>query len=165
MSLRAWPLLLLPMLAWAGSRAEEDALPLGRYLTAPEIHQGVMQAMPEFEACYTHSSARGRVMVGEVFVDFSIAPSGEVSEARLRSSRSDLPDLDACLVDTARALRFRAHDEAPVEVGYPFVFVDAALQPYPMVFVKERELPLMFFLLPEEPGRADALLEALRRGG
>ncbi|MCB9793260.1 MAG: TonB family protein [Alphaproteobacteria bacterium] len=155
------PLLLLPALVFAASRAEEDAMSLGRYLTAEEIHDVVVQALPEFEACYTHSSARGRVMVGEVFVDFTIDPSGEVSDARLRSSRSELADLDGCLLDQARALRFRPHDEAPLDVGYPFVYRDAALQPYPMVFLKLRELPLLFFHLPEDPEAREALLRAL----
>ncbi|MCB9760935.1 MAG: TonB family protein [Alphaproteobacteria bacterium] len=154
--------LLTVGVALAASRAEEDAQPLGHYLEPVEIHQVLLDAMPTLSDCYRYTAAKGRVIVGEVFIDFVIDPSGEVSEARVRSSRSELPDLDACLVERVGALVFRPHHEEPVEVGYPFVYRDAALQPYPMVFIKQRELDLLFLYAPEGSGSMQQVIEALK---
>lgn len=148
--------------AFAGSSAaERDAQPLGRYLTLEEIHDGLVAALPTFAECYTHSGARGRVEVGEVFVDFTIGPDGAVTEAAIRDSRSGVPDLDACLRERMLTVTFRPHDEEPVHVGYPFVFREGALLPYPMVFVKERDVGLMFFYLPGSSEDVDAWVRAL----
>ena len=58
----------------------------------------------------------------------------------------------------ANTLEFRAHDEEPLPVGYPFVFMDAVLQPYPMIFIEERPMELLWLHLPPDPALHQALL-------
>lgn len=155
---RVAPLLALTLLG--ATRQELDEAPLPRYLGAEDVHAVILAALPELGDCYAHSSARGRVLVDEVHVVFSVLPDGGVAGVSTRSG-SGLPDLDACLVEGVGALRFPPHDEEPMEVGYPFVFRDAALQPYPMVFVRQRDIAPVFLHLPSDPAAARRLLDAL----
>jgi len=135
-----------------------DDEPTGRYMTAAEIHSRVIEQLALFGACYEHSAdARARTELGDVYLVWTIRSDGRVSGARIHESKSGLPDLDACLVDAARTLRFPAHHEPEIEVGYPLVWLDATLQPFPMVYVHERPLDLLFFYLPEDPAIVDIL--------
>lgn len=152
--------MMLLLAGLASAQQGDDYEPTGRYLTPAEIHSSLSEQLQPFEDCYQYSSARGRVTVGEVHVVFTIAEDGTVSDARVHASTSELDDLDACLVEQALTLQFRPHDEAPIEVGYPFVFRDAALQPFPMVMVAERPIGLLFVYLPEDPNVAKALVGA-----
>lgn len=135
-----------------------DAAELDLYLKTPEIHSLMMEQLERFEQCYAYSSAAGRVTVGEVFVNFTIAPDGKAQGAYIHASKSGLEDLDGCLLEQANTLAFRAHHEEPLQVGYPFVFMDAVLQPYPMIFVKERPIELLWLRLPPDPAIQLALL-------
>lgn len=148
---------LLHAAAMAAPPVADDA-PTGRYLTAPEIHAAVLEQLHVFASCYEHSvEARARTELGDVYVTWVIRPDGTVTDARIHETKSGLPDLDQCLVEKARTLSFREHDEPGVEVGYPMVWLDATLQPFPMVYVRERPLELLFFYLPEEPEFVDIL--------
>lgn len=155
--LLAFELVFAQGLGTRGSVAT-DAEELSLYLKTPEIHSMMMDQLERFEQCYAYSSAAGRVTVGEVFVNFTIASDGKAQGAYIHVSKSGLEDLDACLLDQANTLEFRAHDEEPLEVGYPFVFMDAAMQPYPMIFVKERPIELLWLRLPADPEIQNALL-------
>ena len=138
--------------------SEDDAAPTGRYLSSAEVHAMLLEQLPQLNSCYENSSeARARTELGEVYVNWRIASDGSVRDARLHESRSGLPELDACLVEAVGGLRFRAHDEAPMDIGYPFVYRDAQLQPYPMVFVKDRALHPLFVWLGDD-AEAAALL-------
>jgi hypothetical protein len=155
--LLAFELVFAQGLGTRGSVAT-DAEELELYLSTPEIHAMMMEQIPRFEQCYAYSSAAGRVTVGEVFVNFTIASDGKAQGAYIHATKSGLEDLDACLLDQANTLEFRAHDEEPLEVGYPFVFMDAVMQPYPMIFVKERPIELLWLRLPADPALHQALL-------
>jgi hypothetical protein len=149
-----------PTLAVRGGppTAEDDAAPTGRYLSSAEVHGMLLEQLPQVGACYDNSSeARARTELGEVYVNWRIAPDGSVRDAHVHESRSGLPALDACLVEQVGQLRFRAHDEAPIDIGFPFVYREAALQPYPMVFVKDRSLHPLFVWL-DDDGQAAARL-------
>ncbi|MED5370309.1 MAG: AgmX/PglI C-terminal domain-containing protein [Myxococcota bacterium] len=138
--------------------AETDAQNLPLYIEPDEIHATLSEQLARFEQCYTFSSARGRTQVGVVKVTFFIAPDGNAQGAYIEESKSTLPDLDECLVDQANTLVFRPHDEEPIGVGYPFVFRDGALQPYPMVAVKQRPMGLLWLHLPASSGLEGPLL-------
>ena len=135
-----------------------DAAGLDLYLETPEIHALMMEQLERFEACYADATAAGQVTVGEVFVNFTIAPNGKAQGASIHASKSGLKELDDCLLDQANTLEFRAHDEEPLQVGYPFVFMDAVLQPYPMIFIEERPMELLWLHLPPDPALHQALL-------
>mgnify|MGYP002631375834 CR=1 FL=1 len=138
--------------------AEDDAAPTGRYLSSAEVHALLLEQLPSLASCYEDSGeARARTELGEVYVNWRVASDGSVREVRLHESRSELPELDACLVQRVGLLRFRAHDEAPIDIGYPFVYRESALQPYPMVFVKDRALQPLFVWLDEDEEAAAGL--------
>ncbi|HJN73622.1 MAG TPA: TonB family protein [Myxococcota bacterium] len=143
--------------AFAAPPADDDA-PTGRYLSPVEIHGLVIEQLEVLGSCYEHSAeARARTELGDVYLTWVIRPDGSVTDARIHESSSGLPELDACLLEAAGRLHFRAHDEPGIDVGYPMVWLDATLQPFPMVYVKERPLDLLFFYLPEEPVYVDIL--------
>ena len=149
-------MILLPA-ALAAPPVPGDA-PTGRYTTAAEIHGQLMEQLEVLGTCYEHSTeARARTELGDVYLVWTIRPDGSVSDARIHESHSGLPELDACLVDAAGALRFEAHDEPRLQVGYPMIWLDATVQPFPMVYVEERPLDLLFFYLPEDPHIVSAL--------
>lgn len=147
--------------ALAATPTEADEAPTGRYLGTQEVHARLLEQLDVVGACYEHSTeARARTELGDVYITFAIQPDGTVGDARVHESKSGLPDLDACIVDKVGTLVFRPHDEDRVEVGFPFIWLDARLQPYPMVYVKDRVLDPMFLFLPADP----ALIEELKGG-
>ena len=119
-------------------RTDRDDRPFGNYMEPQDVHDALVPQIGVFESCYSHSGAAGRTEVGEVFVDFTIAPDGSVRDGIVRDSRSEFPELDACLAGTTASLKFPGHDEEPLRVGYPLVWRESALQAYPMVFVEDR---------------------------
>ncbi|MCP4804729.1 MAG: AgmX/PglI C-terminal domain-containing protein [Proteobacteria bacterium] len=144
--------------ALAATPGEADAAPTGRYLTSPEVHAQMLEQLPTVAACYEHSTeARARTELGDVYVTFVIRPDGTVSDAVVHETDSGLPELDRCIVEAVGTLVFRSHDEDRVDVGYPFIWLDARLQPYPMVYVKERGLDPMFLYLPADSALIDEL--------
>ena len=125
-------------------RFASDDAPLTNYLDPQDVHDALIPQLTAFETCYTHSGAAGRTEVGEVFIDFTISPDGSVRNGTVRDSRSGFDELDDCLAETANTLRFPAHDEEPMNVGYPLVWRQSALQAYPMVFVQDRPVGELF---------------------
>ena len=119
-------------------RTDRDDRPFGNYMEPQDVHDALVPQIGVFESCYAHSGAAGHTEVGEVFLDFTIAPDGTVRDGVVRDSRSGFPKLDACLAETTASLHFPGHDEEPLRVGYPLVWRESALQVYPMVFVKDR---------------------------
>lgn len=149
--------LLAPALA--ANPGEADAVGTGRYLERSEVHRRLLDQLDVVAACYEHTTeARARTELGDVFVQFAIQPDGTVRDATVKESKSGLPELDACIVEKVGQLVFRAHDEDRVDVGFPFIWLDAQLQPYPMVYVKDRPLDPLFLFLPSDA----ALIEALQ---
>ncbi len=134
--------------AWSAPVPREagDDIPLGNYLDPQDVHDALIPQLAVFQPCYEHSGAAGRTEVGEVFLDFTIAPNGSVRDGTIRDSRSGFPALDACLAEKSAELSFPGHDEEPLMVGYPLVWRQSALQPYPMVFVKDRAVGELFVM-------------------
>ncbi len=133
---------------WLGPtpRGGDDGTPLGNYLEPQDVHNALIPQLDLFETCYQHSGAAGRTEVGESFLEFSISPDGSVGEASIRDSRTGFPDLDACVAETAQQLSFPAHDEEPLHVAYPMLWMQSAIRPYPMVFVEERPVGQLFVM-------------------
>lgn len=155
--------LLVPGLASAQGPAGDPrdnlnhpGTPTDRYLDAGEIRDLLHGANDRFYACY-REHVRGTKEAGDVAVSFSVAGSGEVTDAV--AELGGAPDaLGPCLVKVLGDLEFAGHDGDPVAVSYPLVYqVDrrgARVLPYPVVFTKPRPVRLPLLVLPAslEPG-------------
>jgi TonB family protein len=76
-------------------------------------------------ACYDAALAKNPGIKGELVVDFVISPRGEVKQAEVNWSASEIhiPELDTCAADAVRALTFPASSRGlESKVSYPFNF-------------------------------------------
>jgi TonB family protein len=88
--------------------------------------QEVMAAnRDKVRACYDASLAKNPGIVGQLVVDFVINPRGDVKQAEVNWSASEIhvPELDACAADAVRALKFPPSSRGlESKVSYPFNF-------------------------------------------
>jgi TonB family protein len=76
-------------------------------------------------ACYDAALAQNPGSHGDLVLDFVIDPRGEVKQAEVNWSASELhiPELDSCAVDVVRSLHFPASSRGlESKVSYPFNF-------------------------------------------
>jgi metallo-beta-lactamase class B len=91
---------------------------------AKEIIQRVVgQHSDEVEQCYQHELARQSDLFGRVFVQFTIAATGDVIDSKLLESTMGSPAVESCIVSAVRRWKFpRPTGGGIVGVGYPFLF-------------------------------------------
>ena len=65
-------------------------------------------------------------LAGKVVLEFTILPSGEVSNVRVVSSELNDPELEKKIVARVRQIRFKPADVEPLTVSKPIDFFPAA---------------------------------------
>jgi TonB family protein len=65
-------------------------------------------------------------LAGKVVLEFTIAPSGEITMCRVISSELNDPELEKKIVARVRQIRFKAADVEPLTVSKPIDFFPAA---------------------------------------
>ena len=90
-------------------------------LSASQVRTVVMSAILSFQACYERALAKDRAAKGGIIVAFSIAPDGTVSSAIVSSSSMGKPEVETCMAEEFRKLKFPAA-EKPTHAKFPFVF-------------------------------------------
>jgi len=73
--------------------------------------------------CISSQRARDPDMSGKFYVKFKIAPSGQVSRARITTSRYAGTALDTCISREVNALRFPPFDGKTQNITYPLVVI------------------------------------------
>ena len=106
---------------------------------APPLSQtqirGVFQAAyGEIRGCYQRQ-LEANALEGRLVAELNVGPDGKVNGARIVSSQIDAIDVERCISDVLRTLRFPKPRGAPmVQVIWPFVFKkgsDKTLPPIP----------------------------------
>jgi TonB family protein len=90
-----------------------------------QIQQIMASNRDKVRACYDAALVKNPGIKGELVVDFVISPRGEVKQAEVNWSASEIhiPELDTCAVDAVRALTFPASSRGlESKVSYPFNF-------------------------------------------
>lgn len=90
-----------------------------------EIQQVMAENRDKVRACYEAVLPNNPGSKGDLVVDFTIDPRGEVKQAEVNWSASDLhiPELDTCAVDVVKAIKFPASSRGlESKVTYPFNF-------------------------------------------
>jgi TonB family protein len=119
---RAAALLLTALLAGcAGARPEPGEV--GHI--DPDQEQEVLSAhRAETDACYARASAHG---VGKVEIRVELDADGKVTTARVVMSTLEEPEVESCLVDALRGMRFPAVQNGSVaQLLVPFKFAPAS---------------------------------------
>lgn len=76
-------------------------------------------------ACYDAALAKNPGIAGDLVVDFTIDPHGEVKQAEVNWSQSEIhiPELDSCAAEAVRSLKFPASSRGlESKVSFPFNF-------------------------------------------
>jgi TonB family protein len=90
-----------------------------------EIQQVMAANREKVRACYEAALPQNPGAKGDLVIDFTIDPRGEVKQAEVNWSASDLhiPELDTCAVDAVRSIKFPASSRGlESKVSYPFNF-------------------------------------------
>lgn len=108
-----------------GPRGRVARIPT-RKISCPGMDRSVIQSvvnkhMHELQRCYEVQLLSQPNLEGKIVVDWTIAPSGAVAEARLASSTLPSPAVASCVLARIRTWRFPAPGRR-VKVRYPFVF-------------------------------------------
>lgn len=99
-----------------------------------EIQQVMASNRDKVRACYDAALARNPGIAGDLVVSFTIDPRGDVKQAEVNWSESDLhiPELDTCAVDAVRSLKFPPSSRGlESKVNYPFNFNPPRTDPPP----------------------------------
>jgi TonB family protein len=76
-------------------------------------------------ACYDAALAKNPGIAGDLVVDFTIDPRGDVKQAEVNWSQSEIhiPELDTCAAAAVQSLKFPASSRGlESKVSYPFNF-------------------------------------------
>jgi TonB family protein len=90
-----------------------------------EIQQVMADNRDKVRACYDAALAQNPGIAGDLVIDFTIDPRGEVKQAEVNWSQSEIhiPELDTCAADVVRSLKFPASSRGlESKVSYPFNF-------------------------------------------
>jgi protein TonB len=77
-------------------------------------------------ALYGRALREAPELAGKVVLEFTIAPSGEITMCRVISSELNDPELEKKIVARVRQIRFKAADVEPLTVSKPIDFFPAA---------------------------------------
>jgi TonB family protein len=90
-----------------------------------EIQQVMADNRDKVRACYDAALAKNPGIAGDLVIDFTIDPRGDVKQADVNWSQSEIhiPELDNCAADAVRSLKFPASSRGlESKVSYPFNF-------------------------------------------
>jgi TonB family protein len=90
-----------------------------------EIQQVMADNRDKVRACYDAALAKNPGIAGDLVIDFTIDPRGDVKQADVNWSQSEIhiPELDKCAADAVRSLKFPASSRGlESKVSYPFNF-------------------------------------------
>lgn len=90
-----------------------------------EIEQEFDRHKGAIHALYSRALRERPELKGKVVLEFTIAPSGEVTACRIVSSELDDPELERRIVARVRLIRFPARDVAPITTTKPIEFFPA----------------------------------------
>jgi TonB family protein len=99
-----------------------------------EIQQVMLANRDKVRACYDAALAGNPGIEGDLVVSFVIDPHGEVKQAEVNWSQSDLhvPELDNCAADAVRSIKFPPSSRGlESKVNYPFNFHPPRSEPPP----------------------------------
>ena len=111
----------------AGGEATSDAgavdggTPPRRGLHPEQIRRVMIGNLGAFRCCHEVALARDRHVEGEVRLAFGIGTDGVVREASVSSSSLADSEMEACMLDVLRGLRF-ASAEKGTNAVFPFLF-------------------------------------------
>jgi TonB family protein len=89
---------------------------------SPEVVNRVVRAhAAEVRQCYMSELPRAPDASGTVTVDWTIAPTGDVTGASVARSTLKNANIEACVVGRVKSWRFAATG-SPIHVSYPFTF-------------------------------------------
>jgi TonB family protein len=90
-----------------------------------EIQQVMAANRDKVRACYDAALPQNPGIQGDLVVDFVIDPHGEVKQAEVNWSQSELhvPEIDTCAVEAVKSIKFPASSRGlESKVSYPFNF-------------------------------------------
>jgi TonB family protein len=99
-----------------------------------EIQQVMVANRDKVRACYDSALAQNPGIEGDLVVSFVIDPHGDVKQAEVDWSHSDLhvPELDTCAADAVRSIKFPPSSRGlESKVNYPFNFHPPRSEPPP----------------------------------
>jgi TonB family protein len=109
----------------ASTNAAPAASPARDSRGKEQIQQVMAANRDKVRACYDAALPTNPGIHGGLVLDFVIDPRGDVKQAEVNWSASDLhiPELDTCAVDAVRSIKFPASSRGlESKVSYPFNF-------------------------------------------
>ena len=103
-------------------REAAQAAPASPGLTADQVHRKLDENKPALQGCVDEALVRDpNLKVGKIYVATTIAPSGQVTSARIDQKAVDESPLGACLKRATRRIVFPAFAGAAFDVDIPIV--------------------------------------------
>ncbi len=100
----------------------EEDLPAYTEVLAPTIIEAIVGSNAAVKRCFAEAKARDEVVSGKIWVKFTVAPSGDVSKARITNTDLSGTDLDSCVSSQINRLQFAAFSGSTSKVvKYPFM--------------------------------------------
>ncbi|MBW2260704.1 MAG: TonB family protein [Deltaproteobacteria bacterium] len=101
---------------------EGDAEEPTGMLEASSIKDVMKSSTNAFRFCYEKSLEKDPLLQGKVTIKFVIGTKGKVTKAEVASSTLDNAEVETCLVNRVKKLKFPEPEGGVVAVSYPLVF-------------------------------------------
>jgi hypothetical protein len=82
------------------------------------IRREIRVHMAQFRGCYERALLKNPKLEGRVTAKFSIIANGDVADA----SAEGMPEINGCITDVVRTLKFPAGYRKVIQINYPFEF-------------------------------------------
>ena len=103
----------------AGCASQPKVLP--RASDRNEVDSAIRQERSRFRLCYEQAIRIKKETKGKVVTAFVIDLNGNVTNARIDSSKTQDKVLDECILGVLKTIKFTP-DTSPVTIKYPFFF-------------------------------------------
>lgn len=95
-------------------------------LDSESIAKVVRARLRSIQDCYEAALKRDASLSGKIEVEFTIAESGNVDEARVSSNKMGSAEVGDCIVSRVRRWKFPQPKGGSVTVNYPFIFTPSS---------------------------------------
>jgi hypothetical protein len=86
------------------------------------LDQRILQEKAQFQRCQSNSLRDATAIKGQLMIGLTINPDGRIAEARIVTTTIQNENLEKCILEIFKRIRFKSFHGSPIVRGYPLNF-------------------------------------------